>query len=152
MRVILLSHYYEPEVGAPQRRWSAFVPHFVRAGHDVVVITAAPHYPLGRALGPGRGTARGRHGETVVRVPFLRYGGGRGRRFADQLVTAACSLLPALRSRPDVVVATVPGLPSLVVGRVVSRLTGAPLVVEMRDACPRRAEHLYAHPQRWSAR
>lgn len=138
MRVCLLTHYYEPEVGAPQRRWSAFVPRFVAAGHEVTVVTAVPHYPVGRtgtgAPGPGRST--GRHGETVVRVRYVPYDTGRGRRLLDQLRVAAGSLAPVLRARPDVVVATVPGLPTLLVGRLAATLVRARLVVEMRDAWP----------------
>ncbi len=138
MRVCLLSHYYEPEVGAPQRRWSAFVPRFVAAGHEVLVVTGRPHYPRGRAVpgAPGPGRSVGRHGETVVRVRYLPYDTGRGRRLLDQLLVAAGSLLPVLRSRPDVVVATAPGLPTLLVGRLAATLVRARLVVEMRDAWP----------------
>ncbi|WP_336923658.1 glycosyltransferase family 4 protein [Aquipuribacter sp. SD81] len=138
MRVTLLTHYYEPEVGAPQRRWTAFVPRLVAAGHEVTVVTTVPHYPVGRAAAgaprPGRHT--GRHGETVVRVPYVPYDGGRGRRALDQLRVAVGGLPAGLRSRPDVVVATVPGLPTLVVGRLVASLARARLVVEMRDAWP----------------
>ncbi|MFC5379513.1 glycosyltransferase [Aquipuribacter nitratireducens] len=138
MRVTLLTHYYEPEVGAPQRRWAAFVPRLVAAGLDVTVVTTVPHYPVGRAApgapGPGRGV--GRHGETVVRVRYLPYDGARGRRALDQLRVALASVAPAVRSRPDVVVATVPGLPTLAAGRLVATLARARLVVEMRDAWP----------------
>ncbi|WP_380165932.1 glycosyltransferase family 4 protein [Jannaschia sp. R86511] len=137
MRLTLLSHYYEPEVGAPQRRWTAFVPRLVAAGHDVTVVTARPHYPHGRAApGSPAGRTAGRHGETVVRVRYVPYDSGRGRRVLDQLLVAAGSVVPALRSRPDVVVATAPGLPSLLAGRLVATLARARLVVEMRDAWP----------------
>lgn len=138
MRLCLLSHYYEPEVGAPQRRWSAFVPRFVAAGHEVLVVTGRPHYPRGRAAAdaPGTGRSTGRHGETVVRVRYVAYDTGRGRRLLDQLVVAAGSLLPVLRARPDVVLATAPGLPTLLVARLAATLVRARLVVEMRDAWP----------------
>ncbi|MGJ7442417.1 glycosyltransferase family 4 protein [Aquipuribacter sp. MA13-6] len=139
MRVCLLTHYYEPEVGAPQRRWSAIVPELVAAGHQVTVVTTRPHYPVGRAGAgaPGTGRSRGRHGETVVRVPYVPYDRARrGRRFADQLLVAALSLVPALRARPQVVIATVPGLPTMVTGRVLAVLARARQVVDMRDAWP----------------
>lgn len=139
MRVCLLTHYYEPEVGAPQRRWSAIVPALVAAGHDVTVVTTCPHYPVGRAApgaaGPGR--SRGRHGETVVRMPYVPYDRARrGRRFADQMLVAALSLVPALRARPEVVVATVPGLPTMVTAGMVTTLSRSRQVVDMRDAWP----------------
>lgn len=138
MRILLLTHHYEPEVGAPQRRWAQLVPRLVAMGHEVVVVTSVPHYPHGRApaSAPGPGTTTGRHGEVVVRVRYVPYDRGRGHRLVDQLVVAAGSLVPAVRSRPDVVVATSPGLPTLWLGRAVASRLGAPLVLELRDAWP----------------
>lgn len=140
MRILLVTHNYEPEIGAPQRRWSAFVRRFVAAGHDVTVLAPQPHYPFGHRLpGPRTATFRattGRHGETVVRLPYLPYGPGTGRRLLDQLVTAAASVLPGPGRRADVVVATVPALPTLAAGHVLARAVRAPFVLEMRDAWP----------------
>lgn len=148
MRICLLSHYYEPEVGAPQRRWSAFVPRLVDAGHDVTVVTSRPHYPTGRAAAgaPGTGRRPGGHGETVVRVRYVPYDTGRGRRLLDQLIVAVLGVPAALRARPHVVVATAPGLPTLLAGRLVATLARARLVVEMRDAWPDLLDEVGAVP------
>ncbi|MEO7752778.1 MAG: glycosyltransferase family 4 protein [Terracoccus sp.] len=145
MKILLLTHYYEPEIGAPQQRWSALVERFVRAGHQVSVIAPAPHYPAGD-LRPEHAGQRpgsihaGRHGETVHRAAFRSYGTQVGSRFTDQVVAAASAMrLVTARfrgHRPDVVVATVPSLPMLAAGAAVSRSLGVPLVVEMRDAWP----------------
>jgi glycosyltransferase involved in cell wall biosynthesis len=140
VRILLLSHHYEPEIGAPQRRWSGFVRRFVEAGHTVTVLTSQPHYPIGRRLpGPRSPMWRatpGRHGETVVRLPYLPHGPGARGKLVDQLVTAGASLLPGLGRRGDVIVATVPALPTLLAGNALAGLTRTPLVVEMRDAWP----------------
>ena len=48
MKLAILTQYYPPEVGAPQARLSELASHFVRRGHDVVVLTAMPNYPTGR--------------------------------------------------------------------------------------------------------
>jgi glycosyltransferase involved in cell wall biosynthesis len=139
MRIVLLTQNYEPEIGAPQRRWSGFVRRFVEAGHAVNVLTAQPHYPAGQLLPGGTPTwraTRGRYGETVVRLPYVPYGPGTGRRMLDQLLTAAASMLPGPARRGDVVIATLPALPTLAAGQVLARANRAPLVVEMRDAWP----------------
>ena len=47
MKLTILTQYYPPEVGAPQARLSELASHFVRRGHDVVVLTAMPNYPTG---------------------------------------------------------------------------------------------------------
>ncbi|WP_163276487.1 glycosyltransferase family 4 protein [Cellulomonas iranensis] len=147
MHVLLVTHHYAPETGAPQRRWSAFVRRFVDAGHRVTVLAPPPHYPSGRAgdLAPHDrvGTVtRGQHGETVVRVRFRTHDHRLVSRSVDQAVAATDSLVRAVaryagrRDRPDVVVATAPGLPSIPAGMAVARLLGRPVVVEMRDAWP----------------
>ncbi len=145
VKILLLTHYYEPEVGAPQQRWSALVERFVRAGHQVSVIAPAPHYPAGVLLPEHAGQRpgsihAGRHGETVHRAAFRSYGTKVGSRFTDQAVAAASAVRLVSgrfrRHRPDVVVATVPSLPMLAAGAAVSRSLGVPLVVEMRDAWP----------------
>src|SRR4051812_3236909 len=58
MRVVLLTHYYPPEVGAPQTRLSALARGLNGAGVDVAVHTTYPHYPDGRIKGPYRNRFR----------------------------------------------------------------------------------------------
>lgn len=48
MKLIILTQYYPPEIGAPQRRLSELVERFVKAGHTVTVLTAMPNYPRGK--------------------------------------------------------------------------------------------------------
>ncbi|KQZ89857.1 hypothetical protein ASD62_11660 [Phycicoccus sp. Root563] len=145
MRILLLTHYYAPEGGAPQQRWSALAEQFVRSGHELTVIAPAPHYPHGSllpehaAMAPGA-VHPGPHGETVHRVAFRAYAGDVGSRFADQLVAARAAVRAAGRAArtatPQVVVATVPSLPMLWAGRRVAGRLGVPVVAEMRDAWP----------------
>ena len=153
MRILLLTHYYAPESGAPQQRWAALAEHFVAGGHELTVIAPAPHYPHGSLLAEhatmAPGTVHtGAHGETVHRVGFRSYAGDVGSRFADQLVAARAAVraartprrpapgLPAAPGAPQVVVATVPSLPMLWAGRRVAARLGVPVVAEMRDAWP----------------
>lgn len=145
MRILLLTHYYAPETGPPQLRWSSLVRDLVGGGHEVDVIAPAPHYPTGRLL-PGEDPAqvgrqqRGEHGERVHRVGFRPSTGSARSLLLDQGVAAAHTVVTAWRRRaaldPDVVVATVPGIPTAVAGRAVATSLRVPLVLEMRDAWP----------------
>lgn len=146
MHIVLVTHYYAPEVGAPQRRWGALIQRFIAAGHRVTVLAPSPHYPEGyarrlpRSLRPGARGA-GPWGEHVIRLRFRPHGPGLRSRVADQLVTALDATVQGLldlhgRRRPDVIVATVPGIPSMGAGTVLARALRVPLVVEMRDAWP----------------
>lgn len=145
MRVLLLTHHYPPEMGAPQQRWEGLVEWFIANGHDVAVITPVPHYPSGRvwpeAAGLVAGTVHhGSHGEVVHRAAYRTTTGSVWSLLTDQVIGAAHSVWLARRfagdARPDVVITTVPALPSLISGVVVSRLMRRPLVLEMRDAWP----------------
>ncbi|MBR7742599.1 glycosyltransferase family 4 protein [Phycicoccus sp. BSK3Z-2] len=144
MRVLLLTHYYAPEVGAPQHRWSALARVLTGLGHELHVLAPPPHYPGGRVLPahahlrPGT-TATGEHGETVHRVAFRPHTGAIGGRVADEVVVAADVVRrgrSAVLPRPDVVVATAPPLPMLGAGGRLARRLGVPFVAELRDAWP----------------
>jgi colanic acid biosynthesis glycosyl transferase WcaI len=54
MRILFLTQYFPPEIGAPQARLSELAKHFSGCGHDVTVLTAMPNYPSGRIY-PGYG-------------------------------------------------------------------------------------------------
>src|SRR5699024_4381824 len=69
-------------------------------------------------------------------------------RTADHLIAAADAMRRLRRrfsrpgTRPDVIVATAPAIPTLMVGRALSLLWDVPLVVEMRDAWPDLVTHV----------
>ncbi|KAA6431972.1 glycosyltransferase family 4 protein [Agrococcus sediminis] len=148
MRILLLSHYFEPEDGAPQRRWHALLQRFVQAGHEVHVICPPPHHPTGRMAARHRKTAgkyryrATEYGANIYRVSYLWHNGHIATRTLDHLWVAFASMRAAFALRlirgfrPDVVIATAPGLPTLLAGHSVARLLRAPLVAEMRDAWP----------------
>ncbi|MCT1429384.1 glycosyltransferase family 4 protein [Brachybacterium muris] len=154
MRILLITHYYAPEFGAPQRRWSALIQRFIAAGHQVTVAAPVPHYPSGRPTAQQRrdhrvgAVERGEHGETVVRTAYLPHRSDIGTRTADHVVAAADSLRRLLSrfarpgTRPDLVIATAPAIPSLLVGRVLALHWKVPLVAEMRDAWPDLVTHV----------
>lgn len=169
MKILLITHYYAPEFGAPQRRWSALIRRFVAAGHQVTVSAPVPHYPRGlptareRREHPIGAVERGEYGETVLRTAYLPHRADIISRTADHVVAsadAACRL--ALRfqrrdHRPDVIVATAPAIPSLMVGSLLAAMWRVPLVAEMRDAWPDLVTHVgpsaavpkeLAHPPR----
>lgn len=143
LQVVLITHSYWPEHSPPQRRWTAIVKAFTQAGWDVDVITPVAHYPFGRRSLARSEAGRpfifrkGRFSERVLSVPYLRHGTTRLGRLLDQCFSALATIPAGLMVRkPDVVIVTAPGLPSLAAGYVVARLRRAPLVVEMRDAWP----------------
>jgi hypothetical protein len=55
MRILILTQYYPPEMGAPQTMLSDLAHHLKELGHTVTVLTAMPNYPTGRILPGYRG-------------------------------------------------------------------------------------------------
>lgn len=47
MKIILLSQHFPPEVGAPQIRFYEVAKELISRGHQVEVVTAFPHHPMG---------------------------------------------------------------------------------------------------------
>lgn len=147
MRILLVSHHYAPENNAPQRRWTALAPRLRERGHELIIFTPPPHYPGGMLDDPDGAhsvgsRSTGAHGETVYRVKFREHGPGLKSRSLDQAVAALDTITRALRvlrrrqDRPDVIISTAPGLPSIFAGWVLATAWRVPHVVEMRDAWP----------------
>ncbi len=141
MRILLLSHYFPPEVNAPANRSFEHARTWVRAGHEVSVITCAPNHPGGRLFPGYRNRFRQeeeRDGVRVIRVwTYLTPNAGFARRIANYLVFALLGGLAALRvQRPDVVIATSPQFFCGLAGAVAARLRRLPFVLEVRDLWP----------------
>ena len=47
MKILYVSQYFPPEMGAPSARAVELARHWVRAGHDVTVLTGFPNHPTG---------------------------------------------------------------------------------------------------------
>lgn len=154
LRVLLLTHYFVPETGAPQRRWDALIREFVAAGHEVAVMCPPPHHPSGtvpknyrRYYGAGS-SERAENGALVFRVGYLPHRGDIITRTLDHLTSSLRSISRAgrlIRSKkfvPDVIIATAPAVPTLIAGQQLAKRFNIPLIVEMRDAWPDLLTHV----------
>ena len=155
MRILFLSHYYPPEVNAPATRTHAHARRWVRAGHEVTVITCNPNCPTGvlfegyaNRLRPQRETI---DGVNVVRVwSFLAPNAGMSRRIANYVSFMLSSVWTGLwEPRPDVVVATSPQFFNGWAGVLLKWLRRRPLVLEIRDIWPESIEAVGAMSGGW---
>jgi colanic acid biosynthesis glycosyl transferase WcaI len=141
MDVLFVSDNFPPESNAPASRLHEHARHWVRAGHQVTVITCAPNFPEGRVY---PGYANRWHqveildGIRVVRVKtYLAPNEGVVRRTLDYLSFMCASVIAgALERRPDVVVASSPQFFAAVGGWQLSRVLCVPFVLEVRDLWP----------------
>ena len=141
MRILFFSHYYPPEVNAPASRTSEHCRAWVKAGHDVTVITCAPNHPSGK-LHPGYAN-KWRQSETidgvrVVRVwTYLAANEGFLRRTLNYVSYMLTATLAAWReTKPDVVVSTSPQFFCGLAGLLARASRRVPWVLEIRDLWP----------------
>ncbi|EFC85832.1 glycosyltransferase family 4 protein [Parafrankia sp. EUN1f] len=141
-RVLLVTHYFPPEVGAPQARLSETARAWAAAGLDVTVLTGMPNHPTGVVPTSYRGARRRLEhtdGYRVVRTwLYATPNEGVLRKTLSHLSFMVTSVL--LGGRPagpvDVVVVSSPTFFALGSAWVLARLRRARLVVEIRDLWP----------------
>ena len=47
LKILVVSLYFPPEMGAPAGRFYDFAQHWLKAGHEVTVVTGFPNFPGG---------------------------------------------------------------------------------------------------------
>ena len=149
MRVCFLTHYFPPEVGAPQTRIELLARSLAARGVTVTVHTGFPHYPDGVIRAPYRNRPcliERRDGFTVLRSAIYPAANqGFARRLADHASLSCSALLTAARSgRADVVVGETPPLFTAASGALYARLKRAAYVVNVADRWPATAVQLGA--------
>lgn len=154
MKVLVLSQCWYPENGVHQRRWSWLSKILVDAGHQVTAIVPPPHYPAGQILPGWEDTIPefGASGERILRTSFYPHSEKLISRAFDQGMVSATSITAALRTflgghhdKPDVIIGTVPSLPTAVVTRIISSALRVPYIIDLRDAWP----DLLKYSDRW---
>ena len=142
MRVLIVTHYFPPETGAPQARLSALAATWAADGDDVTVLTGMPNHPTG-VLPPSYRRAVLRReladGYRVVRTwLYATPNEGVARKTLGHLSFMVSSVLLGWRASgpADVVVVSSPTFFSILSGWLLARLKRARLVVEIRDLWP----------------
>ncbi len=138
--MLLLTQYYEPEVGAAQTRLRETVAGLRERGFRVTVVAPVPSYPLGVIPEPYRWWRPMRTrilGATVIRLPTIAIPGARmSRRIVAQAAFAGVSMASlGLAGRHDVVLVESPPLLLAVTARAF-RAAGLPYVFHVADPWP----------------
>ncbi len=144
MKILYVSQYFPPEMGAPAARAAELSRHWVQGGHDVSVLTGFPNHPTG-VIPPEYKTKARRlvarekvDGVHVVRtwlLPFPnRKAYERMLNYSSFCVSSATTGL--FVSRPDVVIGTSPQLLVGLSGWWIARSKRVPFVFEVRDLWP----------------
>jgi colanic acid biosynthesis glycosyl transferase WcaI len=144
MRILYVSQYFPPEMGAPAARADELSRHWASAGHDVTVLTGFPNHPTGVVPAGYRAKFRRLvfreriNGVMVVRTWLLPFPNRKSHeRILNYSSFAASAAATGLSiSCPEVVIATSPQLLVGLSGWWLARCKGVPFVFEVRDLWP----------------
>jgi glycosyltransferase involved in cell wall biosynthesis len=144
MKILYLSQYFPPEMGAPAARVSELSRLWAKAGHDVTVLTGFPHYPSGVVPQEYRAKLRRlimREDFDGVRVERTWLAALPNHKTWERILnyssfTVSAALRGSFLDSPDVVIATSPQLLECLAGLWIATLKRVPLVFEIRDLWP----------------
>jgi glycosyltransferase involved in cell wall biosynthesis len=147
LRIMFLSHYFPPEVGAPQARMFELAKRLHDAGETVTVLTAFPNYPTGVVQEGYRGRFAMEERMDGLRVVrrwvFATPNAGVFKRIFNWLSFVTTSLTALRTVGPvDVIFVQSPPLPIGLAALAYSRLKRAPFVFNVSDIWPESAVQL----------
>jgi glycosyltransferase involved in cell wall biosynthesis len=141
LRVLLLSQYFPPEVGATQSRMQSFAEYLAARGHEVTVVSEFPNHPQGVIPPEYRGRLIEDDRSNPYRVLRVWVKASEEKTQATRIAfylsyMALATAVAPLVGRVDVVLATSPPLFTGVAGLAIARLKRAAFVLDVRDLWP----------------
>ena len=141
MHILFLTDNFPPEVNAPASRTFEHCREWVKAGHQVTVITGAPNFPKGKFFDGYRNLIWQQEivaGIRVVRVwTFVTANEGVFKRSLDYISYMITGFLASLLvRRVDLVVGTSPQFFTVCAAYACSLIKRVPWVFELRDIWP----------------
>ncbi len=147
MRILVIGQYYPPDIGGSHRRTYNAVKGLEQIGHELEIITAFPHYPLGKI--PAEYNRKilsieheGRHRLIRVWIPPIAHHGFARRLFMYILFSFTALLALPITKRPDVIWAASPSIFSSLPAMIFSIFKRAPVVRNVDDLWPETAVQL----------
>ncbi|HEV2954296.1 MAG TPA: glycosyltransferase family 4 protein [Candidatus Dormibacteraeota bacterium] len=145
MRILFLTHFFPPEVGAPQTRILETARGLISGGDEVMVLTSFPNYPTGVIAREYRGKWLTR--ETIEGIPVVRSWlyAAPNRGFAKRIlnhVSFAFSAVVAARklpARPDVIAVDMHPIFLCFTAYLLARRWRIPYVINAGDLIPEQA-------------
>ena len=144
MRILYVSQYFSPEMGAPAARVHELARHWVRSGHDVTVLTGFPNHPTGKLDPAYRKSIRKLYlRESVDGIELQRTWllPRPNRKALERMLNyvsfwLSASLRGMCLRKPDVVIGTSPQLLCALAAWWIARRFRVPFIFEVRDLWP----------------
>jgi glycosyltransferase involved in cell wall biosynthesis len=142
VKTLVISHYFPPEIGAPQARLGEMSRFWAEAGDDVTVLTGMPNHPTGVIPPEYRKRLlvdESADGYRIVRTwLYATPNNGFVKKILGHLTFMVSSVVLGWRriGRPDVIVVSSPTFFSIFSAWLLSRVKRTALIVEVRDLWP----------------
>ena len=140
MKILFLSDNFPPEVNAPATRTLEHCKEWVKAGHEVTVITCHPNYPIGKVYSGYKNcwkSVEEVEGIKVIRVwTYIASNKGFAKRILDYISFSITSFFAGLFLKCDIIVATSPQFFTALSGRTLHFFKRKPWIMEVRDLWP----------------
>ena len=141
MHILFLTDNFPPEVNAPASRTFEHCREWVKAGHQVTVVTCAPNFPKGKVFDGYRNKlwqTETVEGIRVIRVwSYITANEGFARRVLDyQSYMLSAIIASAFVRKVDLIIGTSPQFFTACAAYVVSRYKFRPYIFELRDLWP----------------
>lgn len=141
MHILFLTDNFPPETNAPATRTHEHTKRWVKAGHEVTVITGVPNFPSGEIQAGYRNRLWQNEivdGVRVIRVwTYITANEGIAKRSLDYISFMITGGIAGLFvRRPDVIVATSPQFFCALGGCLLATVRRRPFVFELRDLWP----------------
>jgi colanic acid biosynthesis glycosyl transferase WcaI len=142
MRILFVSQYYPPEIGALAARASELCQFWANAGHEVSVLTVFPNYPHGIIPEQYRGKRYVREREKGVNIHRTYIKAGHYGGIFNRVLSYFSFLYSGIwygrkiTDPQDIIIASSPPIFVAVIGYALSRIKRLPFIFEVRDLWP----------------
>lgn len=142
MRIVVLCHYFPPEIGAPSARLYEMARHWVELGNEVHVVTCFPNHPTGiiPEVYKGKKYMHEKLDGIHVHRNYVYATPNKGfiKKTLGHISFMFSSVMFSMRriNKPDVIVTSSPTFFSIISGYWYSLRKKVPFVLEIRDLWP----------------
>jgi len=141
MHILFLTDNFPPEVNAPASRTFEHCKEWVKAGHQVTIITCAPNFPAGKVFNGYKNKlwqTEEIEGMRVIRVwSYITANAGFIKRILDYISFMPPAVMASFFvKKPDLVIGTSPQFFTVCAAYLVSVFKRIPFVFELRDIWP----------------
>jgi len=142
MKIVIICHYFPPEIGAPSARIFEMARHWVKLGNEVHVVTCFPNHPTGIIPDEYKGMMYKHEMMDGIHVHrnyvYATPNKGFMKKTIGHISFMISSVVISMRKikNPDVIITSSPTFFSIFSGYWYSLRKKAPFVLEIRDLWP----------------